>query len=105
MRRHLRAVEDDNLCVLCHQHTYEDHQHLFFSCNFSAEFGTICRLTGLVAPMFINAFLWPGRDLLKPSSLRWSSRRLGIFGYFEMAGPLEGKELPLVFGVVNLYMI
>ena len=70
-----------------------------------SESGIIFRLTGLAAPMFINAFLWPGRDLLKASSLRWSSRQLGIFGYFEMAGHLEGKDLFLVLGVVNLYMI
>ena len=69
------------------------------------EFEIIFRLTGLAAPMFIKVFLWPGRDLLKASSLRWSSRQLGIFGYFEMAGHLEGKDLFLVLGVVNLYMI
>ena len=30
VRRHWRAGDADNLCVLCHQHIYEDRQHLFF---------------------------------------------------------------------------
>ena len=37
VRRHWRAGDADNLCVLCHQNTYEDHQHLFLSCNFSTR--------------------------------------------------------------------
>ena len=69
------------------------------------ESGPTCRLTGLVALLSINAFLWPGKDLLKASSLRWCSRQLGTFGFFEMEGHSEGKDLRLVLGVVNLYMI
>ena len=69
------------------------------------EFGTICKLIGLVSPMFSKAFLWPGSGLLIASSSRWSSRPVGIFGSFEMEGHSEGNKLGLVLGVVNLYMI
>ena len=35
IRRHWRSPLDDNLCVICHEFSYEDRLHLFFNCNFS----------------------------------------------------------------------
>ena len=35
VRRHWRSIQEDNNCVLCHAHCFEDRLHLFFSCNFS----------------------------------------------------------------------
>ena len=92
VRRHWRAVEDDNLCV----YATSTHMRIVCTCSLLVtlvpEFGTIFRLTGLEALMFNNASLWLGRDLPKASSLRWFSQLLGIYGFSGMARPSEGKS-------------
>lgn len=35
VRRHWRSDQEDNVCVLCPTHTYEDRLYLFSACNFS----------------------------------------------------------------------
>src|SRR3954463_9072817 len=54
VRRHWRSPHDNNVCVLCPTHAYEDRLHLFFSCNFSPRIWNYLQIDWPSAPDMVS---------------------------------------------------
>ena len=105
IRRHWRSPLDDNLCVICHEFSYEDRLHLFFNCNFSRRVWNYLSIDWSRGPDIQQCIQHARSSFRHPFFFEVMLTAAWNIWILRNGRTFRGRELLLLLGGLTLYMI